>query len=158
MFDRAVFNVERRVVDKSLQPVPAPEFRTRVRTREEAKMKEEQTIREQWLRICTYLKAKSASVYEQWFTKMTPLGVENGVMMLGVPDTFFGDWVRDNYGDLLNEAILTVLGEAVPFDFEAGHLPAAREELPEEVREALTFHMVKRMEEAESIAFAKELK
>ena len=33
-----------------------------------------------------------------------------------------------------------------------------REELPEEVRKALTFHMVKRMEEAESIAFAKELK
>ena len=104
----------------------------RDRTREEAKMKEERTIREQWLRICTYLKAKSSVVYEQWFTKMTPLGVENGVLMLGVPDAFFGDWVRDNYGDLLNEALLSVFGETMPFDFEAGHLPAAREELPEE--------------------------
>ena len=92
-------------------------------------MKEERTIQEQWLRICTYLKAKSSFVYEQWFTKMTPLGVENGVLMLGVPDSFFGNWVRDNYGDLLNEALLSVLGETIPFDFEAGHLPESREEL-----------------------------
>lgn len=99
-------------------------------------MKEEQTIREQWLRICTYLKAKSSFVYEQWFTKVTPLGVENGVLMLGVPDAFFGNWVREHYGDLLSEALTVVMGEALPFDFEAGHLPEEREEVSEPVESA----------------------
>jgi len=94
-------------------------------------MKEDRTVQEQWLRICEYLKAKSSFVYEQWFTKVTPLGVENGVLMLGVPDDFFGRWMRDNYGDLLNEAMTSVCGEALPFEFEAGHLPACKEEAPE---------------------------
>ena len=94
-------------------------------------MKEERTIQEQWLRICEYLKAKSSFVYEQWFTKVTPLGVENGVLMLGVPDDFFGRWIRDSYGDLLKEAMTSVCGEATPFEFEAGHLPEVREEQPE---------------------------
>ncbi|MBO4490283.1 MAG: chromosomal replication initiator protein DnaA [Lentisphaeria bacterium] len=96
-------------------------------------MKEDRTVQEQWLRICEYLKAKSSFVYEQWFTKVTPLGVENGVLMLGVPDDFFGHWMRDNYGDLLNEAMTSVCGETLPFEFEAGHLPVCQEEVPETV-------------------------
>ena len=51
--------------------------------------------------------------------------------MLGVPDDFFGRWIRDSYGDLLKEAMTSVCGEATPFEFEAGHLPEVREEQPE---------------------------
>ena len=100
-------------------------------------MKEERTIREQWLRICECLKSKSVSLYRQWFAKMTPLGVENGVLMLGVPDAFFGDFARENYGDLLTDAITAVYGEPMPFAFEEGHIPEGREELPETANEAL---------------------
>ncbi len=94
-----------------------------------------------WSRACEYLEKASRSTYEQWFAKMTPLSLEEERLLLGVPDEFFGCWVRDNFSDLLHDAVMHACGEELTFDFEAGHLPTlinSEVEAPEVVTVAET--------------------
>lgn len=51
--------------------------------------------------------------YHTWFEKIRPLGVVNGLLELGVPTSFAGDWIQKHYAELIQEA-LTRLGAQTP--------------------------------------------
>ena len=78
-------------------------------------------ISELWSRSCEFLEKTSKSTYEQWFSQITPLCIEEDKLLLGVPDEFFGDWIRDNLADLLHDALVSVCGRTYNLEFEAGH-------------------------------------
>ena len=42
-----------------------------------------------WSSAATRLRAKSESLYNQWFACMLPLDVQQNCLTLGVPDDFF---------------------------------------------------------------------
>ena len=87
------------------------------------KAQEEMTAEEIWLAACTALEKASKSTYDQWFAKMTPLGLDGDLFLLGVPDEFFGDWVKDNFADLLTKSLQDASGRSLAFAFESGHEP-----------------------------------
>ena len=78
-------------------------------------------ISELWSRSCKYLENASKSTFEQWFSQITPLCIEEDKLLLGVPDEFFGDWIRDNLADLLHDAVIDACGRDYNLEFEAGH-------------------------------------
>lgn len=58
-----------------------------------------------WDDILTYLKQQISDVeFNTWFGQVKPLGMEDGVFILGVPHSFARDWITAQYGDLINEA------------------------------------------------------
>lgn len=89
--------------------------------------KENMTAEEIWNAACTVLEKASKSTFDQWFAKMTPLSLDGDVLLLGVPDEFFGDWVNENLADLLAGALFDAAGRNLIFAFESGHMPVSRE-------------------------------
>ncbi len=49
-------------------------------------------------------------VYKTWFLPIVPIQLENNVLTLQVPSTFFYEWLEDNYIDILKKTIRRVLG------------------------------------------------
>lgn len=81
-----------------------------------------------WEIAAARLKAKNGYLYRQWFQKMLPLAVTEGVLQLGVPDDFFAGWVDDNYDDLVLEALADINGTRYTYKLVPGHIaPAAAE-------------------------------
>ena len=71
------------------------------------------------------LRQRNENSFVQWFSKMLPLRVEERVekkvLVLGVPDDFFGQLAEDCCGDFLAEALLQIAGVDYSYLFEAGH-------------------------------------
>ena len=67
------------------------------------------------------LRQRNENSFVQWFSKMLPLRVEEKVLVLGVPDDFFGQLAEDCCGDFLAEALLQIEGVDYSYLFEAGH-------------------------------------
>ena len=44
-------------------------------------------------------------VYKTWFLPIVPIQLENNVLTLQVPSTFFYEWLEDNYIDILKKTI-----------------------------------------------------
>ncbi len=79
-----------------------------------------------WTIAAGRLQSKSLQCYRQWFAQVTPLRLEeDSVLVLGVPDDFYGEWLVENYSDLLGEVLADIDGMDFSCLFESGHLPAA---------------------------------
>lgn len=77
-----------------------------------------------WRGACGCIEEKlSRSAYEQWFGNIVPLTFENDRILLGISDEFFGDWIREHYGNFLENALCTAAGRNVSYSFEYGHQP-----------------------------------
>ena len=74
-----------------------------------------------WETALTRLRARSESVYSQYFSCMKPLKIAAAVLHLGVPDDIFRDLVKDNYGDLLSEALCGIDGNDYGFELVDGY-------------------------------------
>lgn len=74
-----------------------------------------------WSSAATRLRAKSESLYNQWFACMLPLDVQQNCLTLGVPDDFFRDMVESNYHYLLQEALAGIGGVDFTYTLEPGH-------------------------------------
>lgn len=48
-----------------------------------------------------------------WIDPLVPLGLIDNVLVLGVTDDFAARWVRDNYGEVIRDALHHVLGRHV---------------------------------------------
>ena len=67
-----------------------------------------------WENIKEYVKRNITDVeYHTWFMRVKPIGVESGTYMIGVPNSFAADWLKQHYLGLLEEA-LRHLGAATP--------------------------------------------
>ncbi|MDD3118701.1 MAG: chromosomal replication initiator protein DnaA [Victivallales bacterium] len=86
------------------------------------------TVREIWQGATRYLKNKiPAPTYNHWFRPIVPVAMEKDTIVLGVSDDFFADWLKDNYGDLLQDAIQDAAGTTRDIRFEYGYQPKEEE-------------------------------
>ncbi len=67
-----------------------------------------------WEDILIYVRERIPEVeFRTWFKQVKPLGIEDGVFMIGVPTSFAKDWLKTHYSPVIEEA-LTELGAASP--------------------------------------------
>lgn len=86
---------------------------------------------ELWRKTTSILKCKvSENTYNQWFDVILPLAVDETALRLGVSDEFFGEWLTDNFGDLLTAALREASGSDLKFTIEPGHCKPAVETPP----------------------------
>jgi chromosomal replication initiator protein len=54
-----------------------------------------------WTILLERIQKEGKSYAFSWLERMRPLALEDGALILGVPDAFFRDWVDEHYGALL---------------------------------------------------------
>ncbi len=87
-------------------------------------------VRQLWAVACERLNELLHQVtFEQLVHNIVPVKVEGNMISLGVSDSFFGDWIKDNYDVELNQALADINGVSYEFCFEEGYSP---EDTPEE--------------------------
>ena len=86
------------------------------------------SVRELWEKIARVLQGSlHDSTYDHWFKPVVPVEVSDQTLTLGVSDDFFADWLTDNFGDLIREAIIKVCGKPYALAFKFGFLPTEEE-------------------------------
>ncbi len=64
-----------------------------------------------WQEALAYIQGKvPKQVYDTWFTPVRLERIEDTTAQIGVPNKFFGDWLSQHYGPLLQEAVSTARG------------------------------------------------
>ncbi len=59
-----------------------------------------------WSNVMSKLKTVSMTAYTGWFNKVTPLCIsDDRIIKIGVPDSFFADWIREHFGYMLENCI-----------------------------------------------------
>jgi len=82
-----------------------------------------------WDRALSWIRDKlSEQIYETWFGPVTLDTVDEDTVVLKVPNSFFGDWLSDNYTDLIQEALLVETGRSMRVRF---NVVAGEGEVPE---------------------------
>ena len=85
-----------------------------------------------WAVVSERLRQLNRPCYEQYICRLVPLRCADQVLTIGVPDDFFGEFLRDQYGDLIDDALKNISGSDYVYEFEAGHeAPAAAEPEPQ---------------------------
>src|SRR5574344_630271 len=71
-----------------------------------------------WETAAARLLKRNHFLYDQWFKKMLPLSVDGAELTLGVTDIFFADIVREQYDDILSEALVDIGGKTYSWKLE----------------------------------------
>ncbi len=80
--------------------------------------------RQIWGLACEQLgKILHQVTFEQLVHNIIPLRLEENQVCLGVSDSFFGDWIKDNYEQDITRALSNINGTSYSFFFEEGHSP-----------------------------------
>ncbi len=74
-----------------------------------------------WRVLANRLVQFNVPLYRQWFQCVTPLCVENGTLVMGMPDDFFADFVKEHYSDILDNQLRDIDGVDYSWRFEGGH-------------------------------------
>ena len=74
-----------------------------------------------WEVACSRLRAKSESLYSNWIARMVPVALDGQTVMLGVDHVFTRDFILDNWGDLLEEALAGIDGADYALNVETGY-------------------------------------
>ncbi len=78
-----------------------------------------------WTAAADRIKAESTECYRCWFEGVIPLRIEDeSVLVLGVPNDFYGEWLVTHYTDLLNDVLSGIADMDFSFLLESGHEPA----------------------------------
>ncbi|MCP3964994.1 MAG: chromosomal replication initiator protein DnaA [Lentisphaerae bacterium] len=86
--------------------------------------KEEITAEIIWDEAATRLQRQlHKTTYEQWFQNILPVNLDGDVIVLGVSDDFFADWLKDNFDDVLSDALASIDNIDYAYKFEYGHTP-----------------------------------
>ncbi|MBR2374152.1 MAG: chromosomal replication initiator protein DnaA [Lentisphaeria bacterium] len=72
------------------------------------------------------LKKLNKNNYTQWFSKMQPLRTENDLLVLGVPDEFFGQLAEESCGSSLADSLVNIQGVDYRYTFEKSKSPRSR--------------------------------
>ena len=79
-----------------------------------------------WEQVKDYVKRNVSDVeYHTWFIRIKPQGLENGIYILGVPNSFAADWLKQHYLNLLEEALRNIGAENPKIGFKV--LPSTPE-------------------------------
>lgn len=78
-------------------------------------------VTEIWAIASARLRQLNGPCYEQFMSRLVPLCCTEDQLTIGVPDDFFGDFVRAQYDDLITEALTDIEGCTYSYAFEAGH-------------------------------------
>ena len=74
-------------------------------------MRQENAI---WQDILDYVQTQIPEVeFRTWFKQVRPLGIDDGIFMIGVPHSFAREWLKNHYAPVLEHA-LEDLGAASP--------------------------------------------
>lgn len=69
------------------------------------------TVATVWQEALAYIQGKvPKQVYDTWFTPVHLERIEDTTAQIAVPNKFFGDWLSQHYGSLLEEAVSTARG------------------------------------------------
>ena len=69
------------------------------------------TISAVWQDALAFIQGKvPKQVYDTWFIPVRLERIEDRIAQIGVPNKFFGDWLSQHYGPLLQEAVSTARG------------------------------------------------
>ena len=69
------------------------------------------SIESVWNEALSYIEMKvPKQVYDTWFTPIVLERIDESTAYLAVPNKFFGDWLRQHYGDLLAESVASARG------------------------------------------------
>ena len=69
------------------------------------------SIESVWNEALSYIEVKvPKQVYDTWFTPIVLERIDESTAYLAVPNKFFGDWLRQHYGDLLAESVASARG------------------------------------------------
>jgi chromosomal replication initiator protein len=72
-----------------------------------------------WQNVLDYIRQSITDVeYNTWFVKIRPLGVYNGVLELGVPTSFAGEWIKKHYTQTIQEALLHLGAQTPRFELK----------------------------------------
>jgi chromosomal replication initiator protein len=72
-----------------------------------------------WQNVLDYIRQSITDVeYNTWFVKIRPLGVYNGVLELGVPTSFAGEWIKKHYTETIQEALLQLGAQTPRFELK----------------------------------------
>ncbi len=84
-------------------------------------MRQENAI---WQDILEYVQTQIPEVeFRTWFKQVRPLGIDDGIFMIGVPHSFAREWLKNHYAPVLEHA-LKDLGAASPrVGFQVVHFP-----------------------------------
>ena len=59
-----------------------------------------------WDDVLDYVRDQiSETEFRTWFKQVKPLGISDGVFQLGVPHSFARDWIRNHFGEVLEQAL-----------------------------------------------------
>ena len=59
-----------------------------------------------WDDVLDYVRDQiSETEFRTWFKQVRPLGISDGVFQLGVPHSFARDWIRNHFGEVLEQAL-----------------------------------------------------
>jgi chromosomal replication initiator protein len=59
-----------------------------------------------WEDILDFVRRQIPEVeFRTWFKQVTPLGIDNGVFMIGVPHSFARDWLKNHYAGVIEMAL-----------------------------------------------------
>ena len=59
-----------------------------------------------WDDVLDYVRDQiSETEFRTWFKQVRPLGITDGIFQLGVPHSFARDWIRNHFGEVLEQAL-----------------------------------------------------
>ena len=81
-----------------------------------------------WEDILEYVQTQIPEVeFRTWFKQVRPLGIDDGIFMIGVPHSFAREWLKNHYAPVLEHA-LKDLGAASPkVGFQVVHFPSSEQ-------------------------------
>jgi chromosomal replication initiator protein len=60
-----------------------------------------------WDDVLEYVRGQiSETEFRTWFKQVRPVGIEDGVFMLGVPHSFARDWIKNHFSHVIEQALL----------------------------------------------------
>lgn len=75
-----------------------------------------------WEKACDILRQKTqAKTFDQWFSSIVPISLNEDQITLGVSNDFFAQWLADNFRDLMTEALNGAGSYEYTITFESGH-------------------------------------
>ena len=78
--------------------------------------------------------AVNDATYRLWFERTLPLGLEDGVFVIGVPNDFARDWIDSRFHSIVHDALAAVMGPEIEFrtvvDERAAAMPGASRPVP----------------------------
>ncbi len=94
----------------------------------------EQTVEHLWTDACNHLQeVLHSDVFSRWIAIITPVSMDDKVLVLGVDNDFYQTWLEDNYLSLIQDALLAAGGAAerrIEFRIVARSAPTADYSLP----------------------------